>query len=163
MLKFLGKNTDGTKVFKADAESPIQLYYQLVSENVISTVDEDPFEKARMKKGKKTREDLANYLDDHNESTAFDDFMGTLPELTDTEILNVIDGCNGMAFYQEITMTQGDAAEELGVTRSRISALVKAGKLEVVNGFVGAMSVYQYAENRKPAGRPEGTIKKTSR
>lgn len=55
-------------------------------------------------------------------------------------------------------MTATDAAEELGVSRSRISALIKSGKLNIDENGIIAESVYRYKDKRKN-GRPLNSFK----
>lgn len=159
MLKFLGRNTRGDIHYNTEGESPMDLYNVLVDEEIISTFDGDPYGMAQLEKaGIKESE----FLDEDGD---YDDFkyleaLENLPSLTDLEILDIIRSCDGNAYYQDIVMTQGDAAELLGVTRSRVSALARDGKLDVINGMIDAKDVYRYLAERKKAGRPSGTMKK---
>lgn len=57
------------------------------------------------------------------------------------------------------TMSVTEAAAELELSRNRIYQLIHEKKIELYNGRPMKESIEAYKKNRKPAGRPEGTIK----
>ncbi|NLF49342.1 MAG: helix-turn-helix domain-containing protein [Acholeplasmataceae bacterium] len=56
-------------------------------------------------------------------------------------------------------MSAKDAAEYLGVSRQRVSQLIKVGKLKVIGNAIDYNSVVEYLSTRRN-GRPLGSFKK---
>ena len=103
MLKFEGWNTQRNVKYEAKGETPIDLYNNLVSKGIISTVDGDPYELAVMEKYGKTEEDFLDEDGEDDVETERKWLEDPNHYLTDDEILSVIGDCNESAFYQEIT------------------------------------------------------------
>jgi len=111
MLIFKGTDTQKRIKYNAEGKTAIDLYNNLVSKDIISIVDGDPYEEAQLKKAKLTHDDFKDEdgeldCDKLNEWLSYGE-----RNLTDEEILEVIAEQNGNAYYQKIIDTK--KAEEL--------------------------------------------------
>lgn len=103
MKKFLFKGTDtsGRIHYKAEGNTLLELYNDLERQNIITTSDYDPYEKAVMKKYNKTWDDFMDE-DGYENHDLFVKWYDTVDGLTDNEILEMIGEENGNAYYQTI-------------------------------------------------------------
>jgi hypothetical protein len=97
MLKFTGTNTNGTVKYEAQSTTWIGLYNDLVNKGIISTVDSDPYEVAKLEKAGKS------YSEFENEDGDIDfEAIEKLEDLTDAEIRSLISKQDGNAYYQTV-------------------------------------------------------------
>lgn len=111
LYKFNGKNTHGTRKYYADGNTAIELYQDLVNQNIISICDGDPYEMALLKKNSLTIGDFMNE-DDDLDNEKYNDFLSD-NSLEDAEIIQLIKKQDGNAYYQTIEMWNGEGYEEI--------------------------------------------------
>lgn len=103
-IHWTGRSTNGIGKWKCDASTMNELYQTLVDKDVISTVDEDPYDNFVLDKYDKTIDD-PEFQDDDGELdySKVQDFVEKHP-LSDNELWCLISKCNGNAYYQTFTV-----------------------------------------------------------
>lgn len=107
-IHWTGRSTNGIGKWKCDAITMNELYQTLVDKDVISTVDEDPYDNFVLDKYDKTIDD-PEFQDDDGELdySKVQDFVEKHP-LSDNELWCLISKCNGNAYYQTFTVENSD-------------------------------------------------------
>ena len=107
-IHWTGRSTNGIGKWKCDASTMNELYRTLVDKDVISTVDEDPYDYFVLDKYDKTIDD-SEFQDDDGELdyNKVQDFVEKHP-LSDNELWCLISKCNGNAYYQTFMVENAD-------------------------------------------------------
>lgn len=111
--KFRGTDTQKIMKYRAEADSPIELYYELIDKDIISVVDGDPYDDEILEKASKTWadfEDEDGYLD-YDLFDKWYNVEGFKFDLTNDEIIILIKEQNGNAYYQNIEKWNADLQE----------------------------------------------------
>lgn len=101
MIRWTGWTTDGKKIGVIKCRTYCELFNTLVSSNIISSIDDEPYLMEMAKKNNINYEDFFNEDGDLIFDDVFTDY--NLVELTEADYLQIIKSHDEMAFYQEIT------------------------------------------------------------
>ena len=109
-IKWAGKDTRNVCKWTVEATSMIDLYNQLVSKGIISIVNGDPYDIAKVEKEIKKSNKWKHYnefeesiFNDENINDPceyYNNLLSEMEDLTDDEIMQVILNENGNAYYQ---------------------------------------------------------------
>lgn len=108
--KFKGTDTQRRIKYEAQGDTPLELYDELVMQNVISIVDGDPCELALMTKYGKSCKDFLDENNDYNYEK-YIQWTDTVKGLTDEEVLDVISNERGNAYYNTIKKYNEESGE----------------------------------------------------
>ena len=111
---FKGTDTRRMLKYRAQADTVIALYSELVNKGIISTEDGDPLEIATLENSCKRYEDFEDVNGDIDYN-AVDEWLNKAEKLTDDEILTLITEQDGNAYYQHIYEWDVDRQEYVQV------------------------------------------------
>lgn len=105
MKKYIFEGTDSScRIhYKAIGNTIIELYNDLVNQDIVSLIDGDPYEEAVMKKAGKSWDDFKNE-DGDEDIEKFNKWYNQHPQydLTDEEIIRIISSDYSRAYYYNI-------------------------------------------------------------
>lgn len=110
-----GRSTSGMQRWQVEENSFLNLYDALCEMNVISETEGSPLEKAKLKKLGKSPEDYCVELEDGDVDMDYDTYQQDIDsvELTDRELMDVIEHEDGNAYYQKFYREENEEIIEI--------------------------------------------------